>query len=129
MLTYAAFAQDPEGIILQGVHVAGMDWSKKSVAIAKAELEGWREARLAEQVTLALPPEAKAKYKWLPKRGDIGIDLDVDATMQRALPSTNTLRPISSGTITPSLRTPPTIRSAVILRLSGVFCNSVHNSA
>ena len=47
-VTVAALRQTPDGVIAQGVHVAGMDWSGKTTAIARAELEGWKKARLDE---------------------------------------------------------------------------------
>lgn len=84
---FAANARPPEGVIPEGVHVAGMDWSRKNIAMAREELEGWRKARMGEHLTLTLPAVTGVTRKWTPTRTDLGADVDTDTTMAEAAQS------------------------------------------
>jgi vancomycin resistance protein YoaR len=79
-----AYARLPEGVISNGVHVAGMDWGNKPTTTARAELEGWSKARLDEPVVLALPAETKITKQWKPTRAELGAAIDADATLSQA---------------------------------------------
>jgi vancomycin resistance protein YoaR len=81
---FKAGAGVPDGIISEGVHVAGMDWSNKPFETAKAELEGWSKARLAEPLTLALPAKTGVKKTWTLTRAELGADVDAEATFAKA---------------------------------------------
>jgi vancomycin resistance protein YoaR len=82
--TLTAYARAPEGIIAEGVRVAGMDWGGKSTVTARSELEGWRQARLQEPLTLTLPASTKNAQKWTVKRDVLGADVDIEATVSEA---------------------------------------------
>lgn len=81
---FKAGAGVPDGFMSEGVHVAGMDWSGKTVETARAELEGWSKAKLAEQVTLALPASTGVKKKWTLTRAELGASVDAEATVAEA---------------------------------------------
>jgi vancomycin resistance protein YoaR len=81
---FKAGAGVPEGIIAEGVHVAGMDWSGKTTETAQAELEGWSKARIAEPITLVLPDSTGVKTKWTLSRAELGAEVDSDATLAKA---------------------------------------------
>ncbi len=83
--TYAALFRRQEGTVPAGVRVAGMDWSGKPEAAARAELDSWRKLRLSETLTLTLPAETRVQKTWSPKRSDLGADVDVEATIGQAL--------------------------------------------
>lgn len=80
----AAYPRVPEGIIADGVRVAGMDWSRKDTNAALGELETWSKTRLQEPLTLTLPKEAKHGGKWTPTRADIGAAVDLEGTVGQA---------------------------------------------
>lgn len=82
--TLWASAGTPEGIITDGVRVAGMDWSGKSTAAARAELEAWRKTRLQEPLPLALSPETRPRLRWTPTRAQLGADIDIETTLREA---------------------------------------------
>jgi len=81
--TLWASAGTPEGVIPDGVYVAGMDWGGKSTATARAELEEWRKTHLQETLTLNFPTTT-GRRQWTPARAELGADIDVDATLQEA---------------------------------------------
>jgi vancomycin resistance protein YoaR len=84
-VTFAAYLKRPDGIIADGVSVAGMDWSGKPAATARAELEAWRKARLAETFTLRLPADEKGRRRsWQLTRFELGADVDVETTLSDA---------------------------------------------
>lgn len=84
-VTFAAYGRQPEGVMVDRVFVAGMDWSNMPASRARAMLERWRQERLNETVTLKLPPEAKRQKQWTPTRADLGADVDIEATLEDAL--------------------------------------------
>jgi vancomycin resistance protein YoaR len=61
-----------------------MDWGGKSVEVAKAELEGWSKARLAEPITVSLPAKTGVKKTWTITREELGAEVDPEATLARA---------------------------------------------
>lgn len=83
-VAFRAGAGVPEGIVAEGVHVAGMDWSAKPFETARAELEGWSKARMAEPLTLALPVSTGVAKKWTLTRAELGAAVDADATLAKA---------------------------------------------
>ena len=82
--TLAFVPRNQQGVIPEGIQVAGMDWGGKSPAAARAEMEKWRKSQLKRVVTIKLPPDLKSRRKWTAKRTDLGTDIDVNATLQAA---------------------------------------------
>src|SRR5258708_514120 len=62
-----------------------MDWSNKPIPAARAELDAWRNSKVAEQLNIALPPDARSDKKWTASRSELGADVDIEATMNAAL--------------------------------------------
>lgn len=80
----AAYTQRPTDTIPDGVHFAGMDWSKKPVASARAVLESWAEAQRQEKITLRLTDSRGRERRWQPRRADLGAEVDIDAILEAA---------------------------------------------
>jgi vancomycin resistance protein YoaR len=82
--TLAYVPRNHQGMIPQGVKVAGMDWGGKSESSARKELELWRKSQLRQSVTIKMPSESNRRRKWTPKRYELGADVDIDATLSAA---------------------------------------------
>jgi vancomycin resistance protein YoaR len=80
----AASSPEPPDTLPDGVSCAGMDWSKKPIAEARVELEKWAEARKQEKLTLYLVDLRGQEKRWQPRRADLGVEVDVEATLQAA---------------------------------------------
>ena len=77
--------QQQSAVIPNGVRVAGIDLSNKPVQQAKIVLQEKRKELLYENIRLALPPFSGNKHIWKPSRYDLGADVNMDATLARAL--------------------------------------------
>lgn len=82
--TIKAFAGPKQGVIPDGIHIGGMDWSNKTVATARAELQGWVQAKRSDLLPLAATLPSGRKKSWSPTRADLGAVVDVDATVREA---------------------------------------------
>lgn len=94
--TLWAMGRTPDGMIPDGVHIAGMECGKQPVALVRAELDGWRKARVDEPLTLGLAPEARVAKRWTPKRSTLGADVDIPSTINEALAAGQQTGPIGT---------------------------------
>ena len=80
--TLAALHRGDDEVVADGIHVAGMDWSRRPLKDAQADLERWAAAQIAQPLPMvARLPEGRT-LRWEPTRSELGAAVDVPATME-----------------------------------------------
>jgi vancomycin resistance protein YoaR len=80
----AAYLKPSSDKMSGGVRFAGKDWSNVAISEARTQLEEWAKTAEAERVTLAAPAEARVDLKAKPTLDEVGVKLDVEATLAEA---------------------------------------------
>ena len=83
--TVAALTRQSEDTIAQGVRFEGRDWSGKPLTQARAELEDFRRAKLRSDVRVEVATPGGKKTGWAVPCWRLGLELDIDATLNDAL--------------------------------------------
>jgi vancomycin resistance protein YoaR len=84
-MTLAAFRHAPEDIIPEGVSIGDINVGGKTVQDVTTLLENWRHDALSQTIALNLPPECHSTHIWAPAAADLGLDVDINATINDAL--------------------------------------------
>ncbi|MGC8666688.1 MAG: VanW family protein [Chthonomonadales bacterium] len=81
--TLAAMSRSGEEVVAPGIHVAGMDWSGRTLDAARVDLEQWAIQQTSRPfIMIARLPEGRT-LEWSPPRGALGASVDIEATMDQ----------------------------------------------
>lgn len=83
--TVALLTRTPDGVVRQGVRIAGIDFGGKPADTVREELSAWRDTQLAKTIAIATPKSSPIRRTWNPMCSDLGLDVDVESTLIAAL--------------------------------------------